>query len=519
MANESKSNFFSNLIASIFGSNDADAEKKRQLKAIAKRLSKSRFNKLYKHNGNELLPQMAKMFYDIYKAIYPLQMMFNQMQNEQMLKAKTIDFMMTDEIKKLEESLREEKIREVSHSIPTTQLKEQVEKRLAELGEYFTLEKITEIDNLYKQILSIKALCTYDYYFFLKKFDKSIRENDFSAAPHFEHVNAEYLVDDLKDYIEIAWDLPFDADWTNAFKFLKAIKGVEPVSIALWKKLLARIALIKQSQTFEMIIQLASSNPTYVPQVHSITSNIIEPYLDKLKADVEKTVDEITEKERSDTENNFASQLFGGEITPLVNFSDSKNAIFSRKGLCEYENTQSLSYMKAFLIEVVKKDFREFYDVVVVRGQWDSQTLTSQISDCYNSLVATTDKIVTFDNEMADEGPIGIKIKTLLIKTDRDQSSKNIVNRLITEANETAYTYVMECTRNIVTIGKIIKTVVDDLNKPKPTLIANWKEVEPYLEVPLKDFCISIYKKIYLFTSLIKTCIVQIESSNSETEV
>ncbi len=159
------------------------------------------------------------------------------------------------------------------------------------------------------------------------------------------------------------------------------------------------------------------------------------------------------------------------------------------------------------------------HDVVVVRGQWDSQTLTSQISDCYNSLVATTDKIVTFDNEMADEGPIGIKIKTLLIKTDRDQSSKNIVNRLITEANETAYTYVMECTRNIVTIGKIIKTVVDDLNKPKPTLIANWKEVEPYLEVPLKDFCISIYKKIYLFTSLIKTCIVQIESSNSETEV
>lgn len=516
MANESNGNFFSNLLSSLFGSNDANAEKKRQLKAIAKRLSKSRFNKFYKHNGNELLPPFAKLFYDIYKAVFPLQMLFNSIQNQQLLQSKVLDFMMPDEIKNLEESLREEKLHEMAHSIPTAQLKEQAEKRLSELGDFFTLEKITEIDNLFKQVQAIKAVSTYDYYFFLKKFDKSIRENDFTGTPHFEHVNAEYLTDDLKDYIEAIWDIPFDADWTNAFKFLKELKGVEPISIGLWKKLMARLAALKQSMTFEMIIQLSSSNPTYVPQVQSITSNIVEPYIDKVKNDVENTLYEITEKERSATENNFASQLFGGaEVVPLANFSDSKNSTFQRKGLNLYENTQSLSYMKAFLMEVVKKEFREFYDVVVVRGQWDSQSLTSQISDCYNSLISSLDKIITFDSEMADEGPIGIKIKTLLIKTERDQSSKNIVNRLISEANETAYLYVMDCTRNIITIGKIIKTLVDDLNKPKATLIANWKEVEPYLEVPLKDFCIGIYKKIYLFSSLMKTCITQPESVSS----
>ena len=517
MANESKSNFFSNLLSSLFGSNDADAEKKRQLKAIAKRLSKSRYNKFYKYSGNELLPPFAKLFYEIYKAIFPLQALFNSIQNQQLLKAKVIDFMIPENIKTLEESLREEKIQEMSHTLGTAQLREQAEKRLTELSDFFTLEKITEIDNLYKQVAAIKIVSTFDYYFFLKKFDKTIQENSFSQAPHFEHVNAEYLSDDLKDYVEAIWDIPFDADWTNAFKFLKELKGTEPVSIGLWKKLMARLYSLKQTMTLEMIIQLSSSNPGYTPQVQTITSNIVEPYLDQIKNDVENTLYQITEKERSDTENNFASQLFGEtEIVPLANFNESKNPTFERKGLMLYENTQALTYMKTFLMEVVKKDFREFYDVVVVRGQWDSQTLTSQISESYNSLVSTLDKIITFDNEMSDEGPIGIKIKTLLIKTDRDKSSKNIVNRLIFEANENAYIFVMESTRNIITIGKILKTLVDDLNKPKATLIANWKDVEPYLEVPLKDFCINIYKKIYLFTSLIKTCVTQPENVDSE---
>lgn len=504
--------FFAKILASFFGSSDADAEKKRQLKALAKKLSKSRFNKFYKHSGNEILPPMGKLFFDIYKAVAPLQAMFNSMQNQNLMKSKVIDFAMTDEIKTMEESLREETIIQMSREIPVDRLKAQVEERISKVSDFFTLEKITEIDGIYKQILALKAVSTFDYYFFLKKFDKTIKEGDFNTVPHFEHVNAEYLTDDLKDYIESVWDIPFEADWTNTFKLLKIIRGTEPISLNLWKKLLQRLLALKASQTFEMIIQLASSNPAYVPNVQKLTSNIVEPFLDKLKSDAETVVNNLIEKQRSATENGFASQLFGEtEVPPMANYSEDKNSTFSRKGLNTYLNSQSLSYLKAFLIEVVKKDFREFYDVVVVRGQWDSPSLTSQISDCYNALLNTTEKIITFDSEMADDGPIGIKIKTLLPKTERDSSSKNIINRLISEANETAYLYVMDSTRNIITIGKIIKTLVDDLAKQKPSLISNHKELEPYLEIPLKDFCISIYKKVYLFSSLMKTCIVQPE--------
>lgn len=510
MGKKEKSGFFANILAALFGGNDSDAEKKRQLRSIAKKLSKSRFNKFYKYNGNEILPPLGKLFFEIYKAVAPLQNLFNSIQNQNTLKHLVINFSMPEEIRALEDNLNEQVIVGMSRQIPLDHLKTQVEEKLSKFNDFFTVEKISEIDGLYRQILAFKAVSTFDYYFFLKKFDKQIRENNFSATPRFEHVNAEYLVDDMKDYIESIWDIPFDSDWTNALKLLKSFKGgQEPISLGLWKRIISRILALKNAQTFEMIIRLSSSDPNYTPNVQNLKANIVEPYLDKLKNDVENTIDSLIEKERSDTENNFAHQLFGEtEIIPLSNYVYSRNTILEQKKLNRFDNCQALSYLKTFLIEVVKKDLREFYDVVVVRGTWDSTTLTTQISDCYNNLLLTSDKLIDFDNSLAEDAMIGIKIKTLLPKTERDSSSRNIVNRLVSEANETAYNFIMESSRDLVTIGKIIKSVVEDLQKQKPTLISNCKELEHYIDVPLKDFCISIYKKIYLFASLVKSCIV-----------
>lgn len=335
MVNEKKekSGFFANILSALFGGNDSEAEKKRQLKSIAKRLSKSKFNKFYKYSGNEMLPAMGKLFFDIYKSIAPVQNLFNSIQNQNTLKHLVINFSMPEEIRALEDSLNEQVITGMSKQIPLDHLKIQVEEKLSKLNDFFTVEKISAIDGLYHQVLALKAISTFDYYFFLKKFDKQIRENNFSATPHFEHVNAEYLVDDLKDYVESICDVPFNSDWTNAIKLLKTLKGgQEPVSLGLWKKIIARISALKNAQIFEMIIKLSSGDPNYAPNIQSMNSNIVEPYLDKLKNDVENTVDSLIEKERSATENNFALKLFGEtEIIPMNNYVYSRNSILNRK--------------------------------------------------------------------------------------------------------------------------------------------------------------------------------------------
>lgn len=515
MKQEKTKNFFQTLLDSIFGGNDAEAEKKRQLKLIAKKIAKSKYNKFYKFSGNEALPAIARYIYEIYKVIYPAQTMFQGIQNQNILKRLVIDFCTPKEIKDLEDSLSSEHILSISKKIPSEQLKEQALLRLSEFSDYFTLEKISEIDNLYKQIISVKDFCTFDFYFFLKKFNKSIREADFSSIPQFEKINAEYILDDLKDFISIAWAIPFDTDFSNMTKLLRSYKGVEPITLQNWKRVVLRLNNLKQSGIFEMIIKLISLNPTTTVELQTPNSNIIEPYLDKLKEETENVLEKLVEQEKSSKAAEICSQLFQNvDMNQLKNYTDELNETFKRKGICPFIHYQPLNYLKVFLIEIFKKDIREYYDLVFVRGHWESQALSAPFSEAYNSLIMTSDLITQFDAQLAEDSSVGMKIKTLLPKTERDNGAKNIINRLSEDSNDKAYKFIVESMQNLIVIGKIIKALIEDMSKPKSSLITNWKELSHFSEIPLREVSVKIYKKIYLFTTLIKTCLVTQETTD-----
>ena len=508
MSKGNSNNFFQNIIDAIFGGNDPEAEKRKQLRNISRNLSKSKYSKFYKFQGNEALPPMGKFFFEIYKVIYPAQSMFQNMQNQNLLKNLAIDFYTTDEIRQIEESLSEENIQKLSKQIPINNLEEEAMKRLEQYSEFFTFDKISSIDNMYNQLLTMKDFCTFDFYFFVKKFHKGMREADFGTMPNFEKVNAEYIQGEIKDFISVAWALQTDADWTNCIKLLRTYKGVEPVTIQNWKKVLSRVQSLKSSGALEMMVKLIDSNPLAYVETSSTVQNIVEPHLEEVKNTAEKALKKLLDQEKASKTGDICGQLFGNtEIIPLKNYSDAWNATFKNKRLMLFNNTESLKYLKNFLIYIFKKDIREFYDLMLVRGQWVTQAMSTPFSEAYNELLSVSDKITTFDDELAEEGAIGIKIKTLLPKTDRDASSKNIVNRFINDANTTAYEYIVNCTRNLITMGKIVKNLVEDYAKQSPTIITNWKELEKFSETPLKEFCVNIYKKIYLFTTLVKTTI------------
>lgn len=514
MKQEKSGNFFQSLLGSLFGGSDGEAEKRRQLRTIAKRLSKTKFGKFYKFAGNEALPLLARNIFEIYKVIYPAQTMFQNLQNQGVLKHLAIDFYTPNEIREIEGSLSEENLIAMSKKIPADKLKQQAMARLSEYSDYFSLEKITKIDTLYKQLSSFKDFCTFDFYFFLKKFNKSLKEAEFSSVPQFEKINAEYILDDLKDFISVAWALPLSDDYSDMIKLLRLYKGVEPVTMQNWKRVLGRIASFRQSGAFEMMIKLISSNPSVSVTVAEQTQNIIEPYLDKFKQDTQSVIDKIEMQERTSKSTEICAQLFEGiEIISLKYFTDDLNATFSRKGLRTFMNTQLLTYVKVFLVEIVKKDIREYYDLVFVRGQWESQTLSSPFSEAYNSLLSASDKITQLDSQLAEDASIGMKIKTLLPKTDRDNSAKNIINRLISDANDAAYALITDTMTNLITIGKTIKPLIEDIEKQKPVIVTNWKELAHYAETPLKEMSVHIYKKIYLMSVLVKTCLEQPDAS------
>lgn len=504
---ESTSNFFTKLFESLFGSNDPEVEKKRRLKSIAKDLSKSKYH-FYKASSDEVQPTFAKLFYEIYKCVSPAQTMFQNVQNPNTFKFLLVDYSLSDKQKALYEALTEDSIRAQAETTPIDKLTREVNDALNAFLNGFDPDKIESIEKINKQLSIFKAFCSYDFYFMLKKFDSTLHEKEFNVMPKFDKITGTYILEDLKDFISIAWNIPEKENWTPLVNFLKASKGVEPIALSTWNKICQKIISIKDSQTFEMMVKLISKNPEYKVEDVPIEGNIIDSYLEKIKNDTNTILQKLTRQQKDSKAGELLMQIFGTtSVVRLRNYTAATSAILEKKDLGSYEYCNPLNYYKAFLIDFVKKNLREFADLVLVRGAWVTTSLSAPMSNAYHALLDASLELSSFDESLAEEAEIGVKIKTLLPRVDRDRESRNIVITLLKDINTKAHEMCIEGTKNLIVIAKTIKSLLEDYSKTKNELIINWKEIEHFSEHPVKDIGIEVYKEIYLFVTLMQNCL------------
>ena len=502
----SKESIFQKLFGSLIGGKDVDAAKKRQLKNIAKVLSKTHF-KFYKSSSDQALPLMGKFFYDLYKALSSCQILFNSQQNPKYYKDVCVNFALTDKQKQLIEELDEEAIMENSKKMPFNQLKEKVKSDSASLMAEFDQARIQRIDGLYQKLLIFKSFCSFDYYFVLKKFDSSIKENEFNKTPKFNSIDASYISEDLKDFLTVLYSLPIGTDWTDLLQLLKVMRGGnEPIKAGQWAKIMTRLNQIKSSRVFEMIIQLTTKDPLYQVKYEEKREVIAEAFIDKSREDAQNTIKKLENAQKNSKIDGLLTQIFGTtDIASLQNYTDEQSAYFLKKNLGGFEFTKPLSYLKAFLLEYVKRDVRQYADLVLVRGKWVTSPFTTELSDAYNAILEYSEKITLFDKALSEEdGEYGKKLKTLLPRADRDKEAANIIKTTLRDNNNLAREYIVSATRQLITFGKITKLLIEDYQKSRPELLTNWKELERFAETPIKELGVGVYKKIYLIVQLMQ---------------
>lgn len=498
--------FFANLIASLFKSNNPEAERKRKLKIIAKNLSKTKFHNYYKTSTTEIMPSFAKLFYEIYKIISPAQLLFKANPNTNIFKNQILNFCMSNSQLELLEHFDERKITEVARQVPLANVKTKIEQELMIFSNEFDMGRVNKTENLYRAFSLLKDFCLYDFYFLLRKFNSSIQENTFTSTPNFEKINAEYILDDLKDFVTVAYAITDESiSWNDLFEFFKSAHNSEIIPANNWKKIVAKIKSIQSSNAFELIIKHISKDPKYQTVVSYNFSSIVEPFLDKITEDTNEILAKLENAQKESKASSICQQVFGDTvIEPLKNYTEANNAIFQKKELLTFDYSEPLSYLKTFLLDYVKKEIRELFDIVVIRGQWDA-SLSAPMSNAYQELLKTSTEITNFDTSLSEEGSLGSKIKTLLPKTNHDAGAENIINRVIIDSNDQAKTFILSSVQNLIIIGKTLKQLIEDYVKPKHIIVQNWRELEKFSEVPLKEFCVGIYKKIYLFVQLMQT--------------
>ena len=91
---------------------------------------------------------------------------------------------------------------------------------------------------------------------------------------------------------------------------------------------------------------------------------------------------------------------------------------------------------------------------------------SQQISDGYHALLEVSDGIIQFDDALADDGDMGTELRNALSKTDRDKEQIKYVRQLLKDVNDKALALVNKAALNLITVGRHIKSLIDDLASP-----------------------------------------------------
>ena len=495
--------FFQRLISILLKGSDPDKEKKRLLREIAKTLKKHRL-KFYNPKSQEALPGIAKFFYEIYKVISPAQVLLENAGSSGALRSIIIDVFMTEEQRETMNLLDEDAIRKRANQVDPKILATELKDKLVGLFAGFTSDKINGINSLYNLLLVFLNLVDYDYYFGLKKFDSGLPERDFVYNPKFELIKAEYILEDLKDFLAV---LPesIDSNWDELFNVLKSYKGTEIIDRAQWKKALKGLDIVRKERIFVLMIQHIDENPQYNYNPIINTDRIVDDYLNKIRTQTEIILQKILKERRSKKVDSLLMEIFGTTaISRMKNYTEKANLMFSKKMLGGFIHVAPANYLKAFLLDFFKRDIKTLMDLLLIRGKWATVISSQHLSDAFHSVMDVSGKLVVFDDELSDEGNKGIAFKTLTSKSDRDKNSITILRTQLKETNDDVLNMITVASQNLIIMGRSLKSILEDKDKKDHEMIINWKEIENATDLELKDEIARVYKKIYHFVQLMQ---------------
>jgi len=506
------------LVGLFSGIGDPQRDKKRQLKQIAADLNKIRY-KFYRPKGSQALPGLAKLFYEIYKITANASVIIQNADKSQTLKTLAIEYFYTEEQRNILDRLSEDSIRERSKTLDPKTLASVLKDDLVNFFSSLDSQRIQKMNEAYRLISNFTRFISFDYYFVLKKFDSSLLERNFSVTPKFDTLNGEYITDDLKDFLEVALVIDRNDDWETPLGILRTWKGLDVVDRTEWLRLVNLITAINHSDALVLAIKHASSDPYFKPSRNKEDVRIVEPYLEKLRSQVESSVQKILTERRDGQIDKLTQVVFGTkDIQRTKNYNEKMNLQFSKKSSGGYSYTAPVNGLKAFLLDYFKKDIRELQELILVRGKWTTNVLSQQMSDTYYQILAVSEQIIQFDENLSDDKELGAKLRKAMGRVvDRDMSSATQLRQILTEINERALKLVNEGAGHLISFGKNLKMVLEDIDRKDHEIIINWKELEQISEVPLKGRISDVYKRLYYFIQLLQIYLKGGKSAAPET--
>jgi hypothetical protein len=496
---------FLDRLVSLFSSDDPDRQKQRLLRDIVAELKRSRA-KFYNPAKGTADAGLARFFWEIYKAVAAAQVLLKGAEVSGALKLALVELSLNEEQRALKERLTEKSIDErAKQGVDAATLEAEVKRDVKSLLEGIDTNWMNEIDAVFNRLLVLLDLIGYDYFFLLKKFDPGLPERDFSYAPRFDSIEASTIMEELQDFLEILPNIDPDADWDRMLAILKEHRGIEVISREALRKALQIIREAQKSGIMLLMVRHVTQAPTWKPMTRTHREKIVEPFLSKVKTEAETTAQKVARGKRNDKLEELARSVFGsGGVQKLAHYSESSNPEYTQKMLGGFQYVAALNYLRAFLVDYLPKSVREVVDLLIVKGKWANPQPSQQMSEAFHQLLKVSETIGRFDADLGEDGELGRRLKTIALRADRDRKALVQLRMALQQVNDEARTMIGDSVTHFVAIARVLKLAHEDIGKPNPDFLVNWKELKPASDKDLRTVIASVYKKIYNFVQLMQ---------------
>jgi hypothetical protein len=494
-------------IASLFRNpQDTEAEKRRLLKFLRKDITQNEYRKFFKMQSEELGPLLGKFFFDLYKPLSPLQILMQSTAKSTRVKQLIIEHHMNNEMLALRDRLSSEAIEERSKTVQNKELSAQVQHDLDRFSRGFSTNCITAIDHSYNLLLTLAAFATFDFSSILKQFDKKFVPQSQTYQPKFEHVKAASLIEALKDFLEVAYPLEQGEEWPMIFDILKnSANGSDLIDMSQWNKLLNTLHAVQRSSIIVLIIRFVEKNPVWQSKPSFPEEHIAKTYLQMVQTEADACIERIINSKRNAQIESLARTIFGKIPNERMKYYTERNSeLYEKKNMGGFLYTKELNYLKVFLIEYYKRDVRELCDLFLVRGQWTTQNLAKPLSNAFHAVIAVSDKLIVFDEDLADDKDTTSRMKNYLFRADRDRGQARSLKILLDSVNDAARKLSVTAVKELIALGTQLKNLYNDHEKTPHEFIVNWEEIESASETPIIQRISAVHKQIYNFVRMLK---------------
>jgi len=494
-------------VFSFFSSEGLTDEKQNMLKGIAKELSQSKYSKFFRIRTEETDPSLMSFLFAVYKTIYPIRMFMKDEEKIAKLRHYTvescIDPQIQDTINRLDTANLEAKLKTTSGEAVIAAIQADVNL----LTNQFDHTRRATVNHRYELASALNQLVTYNFPGFFKKFDPHFVDGSFLVEPKYPAIKTILMIDQIADFLTATHSLKPEDDWAGLLAIFKKCEGADIVPPEQFNNMLKTLREIHTSKIIELMVQYTLRNPVWQFKHTVFSETIGDIWLESKTSEAYAFITRINNSKKASQISALTKQIFEStDFNRLENYNVPITEIYKIKRLEHFQYVEGINYLKAFMDDYISKEIKELCDILLIRGQWTNNVMAREMSDAFHTVEDTKVSINDIDTVMSEDGADGSRLRTAMLRVDRDPTQARYINSIVSKVNDQTIGIINEAVQALIVIGKHLKNLIEDIQKKHPELLINWKEINLASKEPINQRMISTFKKINYFVQLMHLC-------------